>query len=229
MTAYERIRARVHELYPNMKDHEASLIITNGRNKDLIRGIKRGRSKFPRGENLEALATFLKWPVSWLTSPNDPGNVHHIDIQAFDRNAPNGHVTGGNPLEGVTVPLYSSAVGGVEGEFMLDDNRCGDIEAPASLEEVLGAYAVTVSGETMDPRYEDGEVVFVNPQKRVKRGDYVIAQIRPEAGGPTLAYVKRFVSRNAKELVLEQLKPARSLSFDESKVVSVHYILRGGE
>lgn len=81
----------------------------------------------------------------------------------------------------------------------------------------------------MEPRYFDGETIYVDPQKRVTRGDFVVAQIQnPNEGSPPLAYIKRFVRRNDKELVLEQYNPAKEISFPHQAVVSVHYIVLGG-
>lgn len=80
----------------------------------------------------------------------------------------------------------------------------------------------------MSPRYEDGEVCFVDPGRRVKRGDYVIAQIRTEEHGPLLAYVKKFIRHNAEELVLAQFNPEKELRFPAYQVVTVHYIALAG-
>ena len=58
--AYERIRARIDELYPGTSDRAASLAATGGKNPDLLRTIKQGRSAFPRGANLQGLADYLE-------------------------------------------------------------------------------------------------------------------------------------------------------------------------
>jgi hypothetical protein len=68
---YRRIRARLDELLgPAFSDRAASIAITNGRNADLIRNIKRGKAKQPRGQDMVALAAFLKKPITWLTTPD---------------------------------------------------------------------------------------------------------------------------------------------------------------
>lgn len=127
------------------------------------------------------------------------------------------------------IPLYGHAVGGVDGEFVLNGNALDHILAPPGLHRIDGAYAVTVAGESMEPRYFDGETVFVNPVKRVKRGDFVVAQIRnPDESSPPLAYIKRFIRHNDAELVLEQFNPPKELRFPHGDVVSVHYIALGG-
>lgn len=133
------------------------------------------------------------------------------------------NVTGGNKI-----PVYGSAVGGIDGEFAMNGVMLYEVIAPPVLNNVFGAYAVQISGESMEPRYFDGEVVFVNPHRRVVKGDFVIAQIKIEEHGPPLAFVKRFVRHNAIELVLQQYNPPKELRFPHDQVESVHFITMGG-
>lgn len=128
-----------------------------------------------------------------------------------------------------TVPLYGTVVGGVDGQFELNGNLLDRVNAPVSLYGVKNAYAVRISGESMEPRYEDGETVFVNPERRPTRNDYVVAQIREEPDGPPLAFVKKFVRWNSERLVLYQFNPEKELEFDSRLVESVHYIMKSGE
>ena len=128
------------------------------------------------------------------------------------------------------IPVYGHAVGGKDGEFILNGNQVTEVLAPASLSTVADAYAVYVVGDSMEPRYFAGETVFINPRLPVSRGTFVVAQI---AGGGDdnvpHAYVKRFVSQDAKRLRLEQFNPKKVLDFPASKVVSVHRIILSGD
>ncbi|RWK39275.1 S24 family peptidase [Mesorhizobium sp.] len=134
-----------------------------------------------------------------------------------------------NVTSGNKIPVYGSAVGGIDGEFAMNGVALYEVVAPAVLDNVSGAYAVQVAGESMEPRYFDGEVVFVNPHRRVVKGDFVIVQIHAEhEDDPPLAYVKRFVRHNSVELVLEQYNPPKELRFANKRVKSVHFITMGG-
>jgi phage repressor protein C with HTH and peptisase S24 domain len=131
---------------------------------------------------------------------------------------------------GVTIPLYGQAVGGVDGEFVMNEgNKLSDVTAPPGLESVSGAYAVSVSGESMEPRYFDGEVVFVHPKRRPVRGDFVVAQIQNPNSSTPLAFVKRLIRYNEGGLVLEQFNPPKQMRFDHQTVVSLHVIIMAGE
>lgn len=141
---------------------------------------------------------------------------------------PNAVVGAKITTSGPMIPVYGSAVGGLDGEFEMNGSLLYEIMAPPSLAPVKNAYAVQVVGDSMEPRYFDGEVVFVDPTRRVKRGDFVIVQVRREEEGPLLAYVKRFIRHNVNELILEQYNPAKELRFNSNEVHSVHFIVMGG-
>lgn len=144
-------------------------------------------------------------------------------------NSPNASIVAQNVSGGNKIPVYGSAVGGIDGEFAMNGVALYEVVAPAVLKDVFGAYAVQVSGESMEPRYFDGEVVFVNPHRRVVKGDFVIVQIHAAAeDDPPLAFVKRFVRHNAVELVLTQYNPVKELRFPHERVKSVHFITMGG-
>lgn len=130
--------------------------------------------------------------------------------------------------QGRMIPVFGQAVGGVDGEFEMNGNILYEVMAPPVLSHISNAYGVCVSGDSMAPRYEDGEICFIDPSRRVRKGDYVVAQVRLEEEGPLLAFVKKFCRHNASELVLEQFNPPKELRFDARTVVSVHYIALAG-
>src|ERR1700693_1937360 len=127
------------------------------------------------------------------------------------------------------IPVYGHAVGGKDGEFILNGNQVTEVLAPASLSSVPEAYAVYVVGHSMEPRYFAGETVFVNPRLPIGRGAFVVAQIASGEHTVPHAYVKRFVSQDARRLRLEQFNPKKILEFPASRVVSVHRIILSGE
>lgn len=136
---------------------------------------------------------------------------------------------GGNVVLARKIPAFGHARGGRDGQFVLNGNKVADLLAPPSLASVPDAYAVYVAGTSMEPRYFAGEAVYVNPRLPVRRGDFVVAQIRATEGEPPLAYVKRFVGLDTKTLKLEQLNPKKALVFPANAVVSVHRIVMGGD
>jgi phage repressor protein C with HTH and peptisase S24 domain len=135
-----------------------------------------------------------------------------------------------SPTRGVGwIPVYGQAVGGKDGEFVLSGNQVFEVAAPPSLSLVPNAYAVLVVGDSMEPRYFAGETVFVNPRLPISRGSFVVAQISKGEEAEPRAYVKRFVSQDAKRLRLEQYNPKKILEFPMSTVVAIHRIVMSSE
>ncbi len=127
------------------------------------------------------------------------------------------------------IPVYGHAMGGKDGEFILSGNQVSEVLAPPNLSHVPDAYAVYVVGDSMEPRYFAGETVFVNPRLPIGRGSFVVAQISKGQESEPRAYVKRFVSQDAKRLRLEQYNPKKVLEFPMSTVAAIHRIVMSGE
>ncbi|AYD02222.1 putative phage repressor [Neorhizobium sp. NCHU2750] len=198
-----------------------------------------GQRKFDR--HAERYARFFKVSIDWLLAGRGPGPgeteakstsappVAKEPSATLDKLEPSNAKVGEKLVGyGQTIPVYGQAVGGIDGEFIMNGNILFEVLAPPVLSHVSGAYGAQVSGESMSPRYEDGEICFVDPTRRVRKGDYVIAQIQTEEHGQPWAYVKKFVRHNAVELVLEQFNPPKELRFPADSVVSVHFIALAG-
>lgn len=90
------------------------------------------------------------------------------------------------------------------------------------------AYGVRVAGDSMSPRYFDGELVYVDPDRMPRRGDFVVVQVMMDEHSAPWGYVKQFVRRNTNELVLSQYNPSKELVFPNQAVVSVHVVVLAG-
>lgn len=126
------------------------------------------------------------------------------------------------------VPVYGQAVAGEDGEFLMNGNILFTALAPPSVVAVSNAYGVRVAGVSMEPRYYDGEVVFVDPSRIPRAGDFVVVQVKTDEHGELWGFVKRYVRRNTKELVLSQFNPEKELRFPNDQVASCHVIVMGG-
>lgn len=132
------------------------------------------------------------------------------------------------------LPVFGQAAGGMneDGRFILNGQKVADVFCPPALTNVVGAYGIYISGESMAPRYEHGELLLIHPGLPVSRGNYVLAQIQGDDGDPPYGYVKKFISKNAKELVLEQLNPPEGqdkiMRFPAERVIAVHRVFSAG-
>lgn len=127
------------------------------------------------------------------------------------------------------LPVLGQAVAGKDGQFLMNGQVIDDVMCPPGLENVPGAYAVYVVGDSMEPRYRAGEVVFVHPNKPCRRGDYVVVQIKGLDDEPPLGFIKRFEAFTPSVLILAQLNPSQEIEFPRKDVVSIHRIVFAGD
>lgn len=124
---------------------------------------------------------------------------------------------------GGRVPLIGMAQAGAEGFF--DD---GGYPVGAGWDEVsvpdLGdphAYALEISGDSMEPVFRDGDVVIVSPVAPIRRGDRVVVRT---ARGEAMA--KQLVRQSARRIELRSLNPEHpDYVFELGEVAWMHRIV----
>jgi transcriptional regulator with XRE-family HTH domain len=133
-------------------------------------------------------------------------------------NKNSGMLTGGAER---TFPIYAAAEGG-DGAIILSWDAIEYLPPPPGLALVRGAYGMYIVGESMEPRYERGEKVWVNPNLPARPGnDVLIFQTRD---GETKALVKRLVRQTATELIVSQFNPVKTFKLLRSTWGHVHVI-----
>lgn len=127
-----------------------------------------------------------------------------------------GHIDGDNHPRGAShLPLIGFAQAGDRGYFDDAGYPVGGSWDEIPFPEVGDphAYALEVSGDSMEPLYRDGDRVIVSPAASVRRGDRVV--VRTVEGE---VMVKQLVRQTAKRIELASLNPAhhgRSLATEE--------------
>ena len=121
------------------------------------------------------------------------------------------------------IPLIGLAQAGAEGYFTDGGFPSGGGWDEISLPEVgdQNAYALEISGDSMEPVFRDGDVVIVSPAAPVRRGDRVVVRT---AKGEVMA--KELKRQSAKRIDLRSLNPAHpDRGFDLSEIAWVHRIV----
>ena len=140
-----------------------------------------GRARWPSTESIAKILTATSTPVDTFISLIGDG---HAVTRA--------------------VPLIGFAEAGAGGYF--DDagfpvgSGWDEIAFPAVDDE--HAYALEVSGSSMEPAYRDGDIVVVSPTAPIRRGDRVVLKTRD---GEVMA--KELKRRTAKSVELKSLNP----------------------
>ncbi|WP_284777115.1 S24 family peptidase [Agrobacterium sp. lyk4-40-TYG-31] len=129
------------------------------------------------------------------------------------------------------LPVLGMAIGGEDGRYVFNGSIIDYVVCPPSLENVAGAYAVYIDGESMYPRFKPGETAWVHPGKPARRGDDVIVQIHPpeDDGSPPWGYVKELKGWAGNKLVLTQHNPQIDIEFDRPEVMTIHPIVLSGK
>jgi phage repressor protein C with HTH and peptisase S24 domain len=130
---------------------------------------------------------------------------------------------GGRPVVNRRIPLIGLAQAGGEGYFDDGGYPVGGSWDEISLPEIgdPNAYALEISGDSMEPVFRDGDVVIVSPAAPVRRGDRVVVRTRR---GEVMA--KELRRHSAKRIDVASLNPAHpSYSFELPDIAWVHRIV----
>jgi phage repressor protein C with HTH and peptisase S24 domain len=113
------------------------------------------------------------------------------------------------------VPLLGFAEVGAGGYF--DD---GGFPAGAGWDEIAfpavddtHAYALEVSGQSMEPAYRDGDVILVSPAAPIRRGDRVVVKTRD--GEVMAKELKRSTAKSIELKSLNAQHPDRTLATED--------------
>ena len=96
----------------------------------------------------------------------------------------------------------------------------GLLDRPAALAADRAAYALTVHGESMWPRFRPGRRLLVSPAAPAEIGDDVLVQL---ICGEAL--IKELVGRSASLVELRQFNPNRTFSVEAAEIAAVHKVL----
>lgn len=120
--------------------------------------------------------------------------------------------------------VFSSAQGGEEGAMTLSNEPVAWLPRDARLEGVEGAYGCFVSGDSMEPAYEKGNILLVNPKAPVNAGDDVVF-MREDKGGTRYVLIKRLVRRNEASWTVKQYNPAKTFSLSRKEWSKAHLVI----
>ena len=121
------------------------------------------------------------------------------------------------------VPLIGLAQAGSEGFFDDVGFPVGGGWSEVSLPDISDshAYALQISGDSMEPVFRDGDVVVVSPEAPIRSGDRVVVRTHK---GEVMA--KQLAKRSARRVELKSLNTSHpSFSFDLTEVTWIHRVI----
>lgn len=181
---------------------------------------------FTLGIPMEEAERAVNTPLEMST----PGTFEqtHVRVATFRPSPNTGRQSRLAPPPSGMIPVMGRAAAGEPGKILLLDGEPSEwIPCPPELVGVEGAYATYVYGDSMEPRYFNGERVYVHPTRPAGPKDFVVAQVRDEAGNLS-GYVKRLLGWTEQGLRLHQYNPETDLDFEPDAVESVHLVVGSG-
>lgn len=126
------------------------------------------------------------------------------------------------------IPVLATAIAGEWGGpgsgivlHSIDRNAMtGQVDRPAALVMDTAAYAMTMGGEAMWPRFRAGRRLLVSPAAQVRVGDDVLVEL--VEGG---ALIGEMVSRSPSGIELRQFNPDLNFTAASAGVAAIHKIM----
>lgn len=152
-------------------------------------------------------------------------NATGASLEAFTALVTGARALASTPARSVSrrVPLIGFAQAGSDGYFDDGGYPVGGSWDEVSLPEIgdANAYALEISGDSMEPVFRDGDLVIVSPAAPIRRGDRVVVRT---AGGEVMA--KQLARQSAKRVELRSLNPEHpNFSFDLAEITWIHRIV----
>lgn len=126
------------------------------------------------------------------------------------------------------MPVHGTVVGGAEGDFEMNGAIVDYVRRPPGIAGTRDVFALYVTGDSMEPRYRPGDLVYVNPTRPPRAGDDVVVELLPAGGredGAGPAFVKTLRARAAAAWICEQYNPPRQLEYPLARVRQVLRIM----
>jgi len=100
------------------------------------------------------------------------------------------------------------------------------VRRPPALKDRKAVYSLTLRGSSMEPKFEDGDPVYVDPEQRPAIGDIVIVQLMARddegEGRVSSVLVKELVRRAADYIELRQYNPPLQFRLSAREVAAIH-------
>ena len=97
------------------------------------------------------------------------------------------------------------------------------IRKPSFLEYSDTAYAMTVYGDQMQPRYREGDIIYADPQLTPQVEDDVVISFKVD--GSFVGVVRELVNMNANNITFKDLQTGETKMFSLNDLYAVHVVV----
>ncbi len=117
------------------------------------------------------------------------------------------------------LPVYGSAQAGPDGQ-RIEFDPIEWIDRPETLRDVPDAFAMYVMNDSMEPKYEQGDMLYVHPTRIPRRMSHVVI-VKTDG----TALVKRLVRADPDAYVVRQYNPASEYQIPRREVTALYLVL----
>jgi phage repressor protein C with HTH and peptisase S24 domain len=180
-------------------------------------------------KSIVQLAQALGLSVNWLQSTRGERTAGVIDDDQLSmlpagRRGRASAASSAPPGPRQQLQVFASAQGGSEGAMTLSNEPVSWLPRDARLEGVPDAYGCFVSGDSMEPAYERGNILLVNPSAQPQPGDDVVF-MKEDKDGTRYVLIKRLVRRNESSWTVKQYNPAKTFTLSRKEWSKAHLVI----
>jgi len=204
---------RIYDVRTKLKVKQDELAKLSGVSQSQISKYEKGEVTNPSFDKLVRLAEALGVTVDDLKTKTDDQDFSPIR----------------QTTSAVFVPFYQgkTKVRELDNAFAarLGFNRLAhqQIRKPSFLEYSDTAYAMTVYGDHMQPRYKEGDIIYADPQLIVQEEDNVVVSFKVD--GAFVGVVREVLSINENTVSFKDLKSGESKTFKLTDLYAVHVVV----
>lgn len=137
------------------------------------------------------------------------------------------------------IPILGTALGAdrvadglaIEQTRLYENDPIAYAKRPTILDGRADVYGLYVQGTSMDPRYEDGALIYVESRRIPSVGEYAVVFLRVNGEDQATdsqahtVLVKRLVRKSASFIELEQFSPPATFRIDAAEVLKMHRVI----
>lgn len=127
----------------------------------------------------------------------------------------------------IDVPVYGTVAASPlgKGAFRLSNDIVDWAARPPALMMVPDLYALEVRGDSMSPKYEPGDIIYVHPHRVYRSGDSVVIQEPDSDNGEPQTFIKLFVNETENKVTTQQFNPKSALEFKKRPGLKIHKVM----
>ncbi|KAI93538.1 hypothetical protein T281_16135 [Rhodomicrobium udaipurense JA643] len=192
-----------------------------------IQNILNERSRRPQPENVALVAKYLGTTVAYLETGDENTKVSPLEGENTNVRMVKQLNSDKNSLT-IDVPVLGVSAVSTGDEFLFTGERIDYVRRPERAKHMQRLYAFFVAKDNMYPRFDIGELIYVNPDIPPSVGDDIVIELAPEdskSTGPNVSYLKRLKRRTPEGLVVEQFNPHSEVSVPIARVICIHRVM----